>query len=506
MSYGETSMAFRQNFIRKQKMKSRKNNFPLKAFNKFSFIAHRFVFLLVFVFIFFIAQVNAQNETGSKILKAEEFINIVKTFHPLVQEANIGVQKAQADITIAKGNFDPTLSFNADRKTFDGKTYYNYNNPELKIPTWYGIEVKAGLESNAGQFLNSEESSGNSSYLGISLPLAKNLLMDKRRAILLQAKNDRLQSEADRNNAINDLLYDAWKAYLDWANAYQQYNVINQTVLLNEVRYRLVRIAFQQGDRPAIDTIEALTQLQNFQFLQNEALVKLNNFTIGLNEFLWLQNNTPYNLANDVQPDLLGASVNNHLPNVDSLLSLANMTHPKLIAYDFKLKNLAIEKKLKFQGLLPTVNLRGNLLSKDYNVFEGVNPGFYDNNYKFGISLGVPLRFSEGRGEFAKAKLKIQETNVELNYLRVQIANKIKMSYNDWQGLQKQITINEAMYKNFTTLFRGENTKFEAGESSLFLLNARENKMLEAQQKLIELKTKFVKTSIALQWSAGQLR
>ncbi len=468
---------------------------------------NRFVFVILFFLqLAFVKNVHAQIDMSTKILTAEAYINIVKTYHPLVQKANIDVQQAQADITSARGGFDPTLSFNMDRKTFDGKNYYQYHNPELKIPTWYGIEVKAGTESNAGQFLNSEMSSGNSSYLGISMPLAKNLLMDKRRAVLLQAKNDRLLSETDRNNVINDLLYDAWKAYLDWANAYQLYNIITQTVQLNEARYRFVRIAFQQGDRPAIDTTEALTQLQTFQFLQNEALVKLNNTNISLNEFLWLQNNTPYSLANDVQPDILETSTMNNLQNVDSLLNIANITHPKLLGYDFKLKNLSIEKKLKFQSLLPTVNVRGNLLSKDYNVFEGVNPGFYDNNYKFGLSLGVPLRFSEGRGEFAKAKLKIQETNVELNYLRVQIANKIKMTYNEWQGLQKQIQINEAMYNNFRTLFRGEQTRFDAGESSLFLLNARENKMLEAQQKLTELKTKLAKTTIALQWAAGQLR
>ncbi len=478
---------------------------PLKCLHESA--TNRFVYVILFFLMLALSQnVLAQNEKQSKILTAEAYINIVKAYHPLVQKANLDVQQAQASITAARGNFDPTVSFNMDRKTFDGKNYYQYHNPELKIPTWYGIEVKAGTESNAGQFLNSEESTGNSSYLGISLPLAKNLLMDKRRAILLQAKNDRLQSEADRNNVINDLLYDAWKGYLEWANAYQLYNIISQTVQLNEARYRLVRIAFQQGDRPAIDTVEALTQLQNFQFLQNEALVNLNNTAIGISEFLWLQNNTPYVLPNEVLPDLLGASMMNNLQNIDSMLAIANITHPKLLAYDFKLKNLTIEKKLKFQNLLPTVNLRGNLLSKDYNVFEGVNPGFYNNNYKFGLSLGVPLRFSEGRGEFTKAKLKIQETNVELNYLRVQIANKIKMTFNEWQGLQKQIQINKAMYKNFTTLFRGEQTRFDAGESSLFLLNARENKMLEAQQKLTELKTKLAKTTIGLQWAAGQLR
>jgi len=37
-------------------------------------------------------------------------------------------------------------------------------------------------------------------------------------------------------------------------------------------------------------------------------------------------------------------------------------------------------------------------------------------------------------------------------------------------------------------------------------LNSRENKVLEARQKLIELKTKFYKAYRSLGWAAGQLR
>jgi hypothetical protein len=41
------------------------------------------------------------------------------------------------------------------------------------------------------------------------------------------------------------------------------------------------------------------------------------------------------------------------------------------------------------------------------------------------------------------------------------------------------------------------------GESSLFLVNSRESKALEAYLKLVELKTKYFKTIYALQWSTG---
>ena len=50
-----------------------------------------------------------------------------------------------------------------------------------------------------------------------------------------------------------------------------------------------------------------------------------------------------------------------------------------------------------------------------------------------------------------------------------------------------------------------EEVRFKNGESSLFLINSRENKALESLEKLIENKVKLYKTIFALQWSAGLL-
>jgi outer membrane protein TolC len=446
----------------------------------------------------------------SKTLSPGDFIAIVKKFHPVVKQAAINIEKATAGITTARGGFDPSVYLNTDQKTFDGKNYYNYVNPELKIPTWYGIEIKGGFENNGGNYLNSEISEGKSSYIGLSVPLAKNRLMDKRRAVLQQAKIFKGQTEAERENIINDLLYDAYSAYWNWVKEYQVYSIISNTVQVNEARFALIKIAFRQGDRPAIDTTEALTQLQSFQYMQSESEVRLKNAAVEVSNFLWLANNTFYQLGDDVSPDEKWneqSIADLPLPVLEELLSNARLTHPKLTIYNYKLQWLEVERKLKFQSLLPTVNVKANLLNKGYDIFNGFGKtGFYENNNKFGLEIGLPLRLSEGRGSYKAAKLKIQETNLEISLQQQAIENKIKTYYNELLGLKQQVKIYTAAYSNYQTLFRGEDTRFKTGESSLFLLNSRENKQLEAQQKLIELKVKYFKAVQAVQWAAGQLR
>lgn len=464
----------------------------------------KIIFLLLSPFVA-VAQ-NALSDSAT--LTAEEFIHIVKKFHPVVKLANINIAKATAAVVIARGGFDPLAYLNTDQKTFDGKNYYRYTNPELKIPTWYGIELKAGLENNAGQYLNSETTAGKTSYIGISVPLAKNLLMDNRRAVLLQAKLFRQQSESEKMNTVNDLLNEAWESYWNWVKEYQLYQILTETVTINEARFELVKIGFRQGDRPAIDTTEALAQLQNFRFLQNDAAVKFKNAGVLLSAFLWLENNTWYQLNDRVTPGNSWNSIKiKDLPIgiLDDILYTARQTHPKLKIFSYKLESLEIERRLKFQSLLPTVNVKANLLNKGYNVLKGVDAAFYENNNKFGIDIGIPLRLSEGRGGYKMAKLKITETGYAFNLQQQEIENKVRYYFNELSALQKQIEIYEQAYINYQILLRGENTRFKAGESTLFLLNTRENKVLETSQKLVELKAKFFKTQVAVQWAAGQL-
>ena len=48
---------------------------------------------------------------------------------------------------------------------------------------------------------------------------------------------------------------------------------------------------------------------------------------------------------------------------------------------------------------------------------------------------------------------------------------------------------------NLNTIMRdAELKKFDHGESTVFLINTRENKMLDAQIKMFELKSKVIKT------------
>lgn len=463
----------------------------------------------VVVFIVFIClQSKVFSNDTTRYFAVDAFLSIVKAYHPVMQQANLLVDKAKAELRIAKAGFDPQFYISAEQKTFNGKNYYNIVQPELKIPTWYGIEVKAGAEDNLGSYLSPERTKEKSSYLGISVPLAKNLLMDKRRASLQQANIFIQQSTAEKGQMVNDLLYESYAAYWDWVKKYEIYAVLLDVVKVNQQRFELTKIGYVQGDRPAIDTVEALAQWQSFELAKNEAWVNYINAGLELSNFLWTPENEPYTLPQNILPDSAWRSYKipeAALPALEKLLLDAATLHPKLQAYDNKLNILSIEKQLKFQELLPTVNLKYNLLNSGYNVFKDASTMFYSNNYKFGFDIGIPLRFSLGRGGYQSAKIKIRETQLDQMQVKLAINNKIKQYFNELATLRQQVGTMENMLINYKRLYFGEETRFNIGESSLFLINSRENKVLEVLQKLIEYKTKYFKGYQAVYWAAGVL-
>lgn len=448
-------------------------------------------------------------QTDTYFLSELEFITILRKFHPIIKQADLGIEQAKSNLLASRAAFDPVFNYHLDRKTFDGRNYFTYINPELRMPTWYGIELKAGMEDNTGNNFNQEVTIGVSSYLGVKVPLARNLLFDERRAVLGQAKLFVNLSKIERDLLINDLYYNAIATYWNWVMEFNTLKVLDSVVAINEQRFRLLKLSWQQGDIPAIDTIEAQAQLQNFIIQQQDILYKFIAAGYTLSNYLWLDNSVPFEMNNQVFPSgqlNQKEATNNEIQPLVEMIAIVSSSHPKLKQFQNKLQILDIDRKLNFQSLLPKFDLKANLLNNEYFAWKGINAQLLENNYKFGVDVQIPLRFSEGRGKFRATQFKIQDTEYGQIQERLALINELKSRYQQVLILQKQITWANSNFENYSRLFKGELTRFSVGESSLFLLNMRENKMLESRIQLIEIQTRYLQSRAGLIWAAGQYK
>lgn len=444
----------------------------------------------------------------SLYLSEAQLIQLVQQYHPVAVMARNEVEMAKTEKLEAKAAFDPIVQTNTANKQLNQVNYYQYAQAELKIPTWYGIEFATGIEYADGIFTDPQRTKLSSSYAGIQFSLLKNIVIDKRRAALQQAQILIQLSESARQQEVNNLLYDAIAQYWEWVQYYREWKI-----LLDAQKIVAQRIAFTKqmvviGERPAIDSTEAITQLQYYEVALQDAYTRMQEALIRLSAYTWQANQIPYDLPNSLQPATASFETKNvdwNTANMEEQIQQALQSHPALQIYNYKLQSLNVEKKLKFQEFLPDFKVKYNQLGKNYALQQTLVQPLLQQNYQYGVSFAMPLRLSAARSGYQQVKIKLSQTAMAQQIKSRAIVNKIQEQFNQLNNMEKQIRTQQLLVNNVKTLYDGEKTKFDVGESSLFIVNSREQKWIESQQKLQALIAKYYKSKSALQWAVGQL-
>ncbi|PWK80166.1 outer membrane protein TolC [Mucilaginibacter oryzae] len=441
-----------------------------------------------------------------KLLTLNEYLAAIKRYHPIALQAALNNDKARYTRREALGGFDPKLEANREQKVFGGTSYYDYLTTELKLPLWYGIDLKGSYTSYEGYYVNPENKvpKDGLSYFGVSVPLGRGLLIDERRAAIKRAAIYQKVAANEQRQMLNDLFVNATHTYAEWLNAWLNTEVYKKAVELAQVRLNGVNLLYKNGDKPAIDTLEALTLLQSRQQKLAEYQTLLLNKKNDLAAYLWLDNLTatdPEKL--DIKPDT--GIIKTAIP--DSLLlkepAGVSAQNPEVNGYSLKIEQLNVERKLKLEEIKPTFNVNIGILNAGGGIFNNMNFNWLQNNQKFGFTVSMPLTFTKQRAAYSLSKIKIKEAEYSLKDKQNLITVKWNNYRNDFINFEKQIQINNAIQNNNRLLLDGEETKFKMGESSLFLVNSREQKVLDTQEKLNEIYTKRFKTIQYLKWLAN---
>ncbi|WP_372973399.1 TolC family protein [Muriicola sp.] len=434
----------------------------------------------------------------SLVLNFREYLGYVKKYHPVARQAELVIAIGEANLMKARGGFDPKVEVDFDRKQFKGTEYYDRLNATFKIPTWYGIEFKGNFEQAEGDFLNSDETLPDDGLYsaGVSFSLGRGFLANDRMATLRKAKFFREQTRADRDLLINEILYDASLAYFDWLQAYNDREIFRSFLQNARIRFEGIRERAIAGDIAAIDTVEAKVAFQNRALSLTQAEVNLRNKALELSNFLWMANDVPVELRDGVIPDTsLQGEIDLALEIMGRPLdSFTLENHPKIVSLGLKIDQLTIDKRLKTNQLLPQIDLEYNFLTETPEFLNS----FEEQNYKGGLNISLPLFLRKERGELRLAKYKLRDAEFEYANASITIANKVIAIYNELDSFQEQNRLVYDIVNNYRTLLAGEERKFSFGESSLFLINSRESRLIDARLKQNELQNKFFKAKAKL--------
>jgi outer membrane protein TolC len=432
-----------------------------------------------------------------KELNYNEFLGYVKKYHPLVKSAQLEINMAQANLMMARGGFDPKIEADFDQKQFKGKEYYSVFNSSFKIPTWYGIEVKAGFDNSEGIFVNPENSLPNQGLtsLGITVPVGQGLFINQRMADLRKAKIQIRLSQAERKLQAIEVLYNASLAYFNWKRSYSEVQLYSNYLDNASVRYKGILTLIKNGDKPAIDSVEAGIVVKTRRWNLEESKLKLAKSKLDLSNYLWSDNTIPLELQDDVLPEnKLELTISETL-KINKLIpdTISIENHPKINSLENKLAILEVDRKLKANSLLPKMDVGYHYLSEP-NYWNATN----FNNYKIGVNFKFPLFLRKERGSLQLAKFKIQDTKLTLDLERIQLKNKITAQQTEIKSIEKQLQLISSLVSGNGQMLQSEERLFSLGESSIFLINARENNLVSIQLTQLGLENRFLNSNAEL--------
>lgn len=441
----------------------------------------RKLFLIVIISNGWLEASLAQADTT--IFTYSEYLENVVQFHPVAKQATLKIDLAEAEWLSAKGNLDPELTSNMSYKNFDDKFYYRNFNGKLRVPTVLGIDFVAGYENNDGIFLNPENTTDQFGLwnVGVEVNVLQGLIVNERKIALQQAKIFQNLAENQRQILLNELIYGASLAYLDWQQNYFAQQIILESIELADTYFKNTKQSYLGGEKTAMDTLEALMIYQDAQhkaqFYEGKRLKAQQN----LENFLWF-NGLPLELENRVKPE----NYTDPIFEIDIAIDLRNrlLSNPIINEKLNKQAYFTAEQRLKREKLKPKLKAKFNPLLATTD--DGISPIYRADDYKWGFEFSMPLYFRSERAGVQMGEIKLQEIALDIDNKRNELLNKTEASRQQQIVLQTQLTLMQQNVEGYQRLLEGENDKFLFGESSVFLLNKRQEKYIDGRLKLVE--------------------
>lgn len=412
--------------------------------------------------------------------------------YPQVKIACLEVTKASGAFINAKGKFDPLLEAST-RSQPAGGYINNYGDTQVTIPTLHnGVKLFAGYRNGEGNwpiyYQNYLTNSGGEYRAGLSLPLLRDRLIDKERTGLLSSAQLILMKEQDAEAVKIKIYQEAIKAYWQWVEAGLQLKTFRQLLQLAKKRQYAIEQQANQGGLPRLAISENLQQIVQREQLLNQGQMIFEQAGINLSLYLRDSKGNPLTPAERSLPFLskkltfikeAPVSLYEH-PGLKKLTHYANM--------------MKLKRNQARNELLPQLDATAYTFKQ---TGTGGYPLMIPQAAMIGLSFKFPLLQRQAKGNLIQAEAKLRQILVEKKFLHEQLNNEflnmligISRSKQQMRLLQKELSLAQKVQQ-------GETKKFYQGDSTLFLVNQREQtttqvqlNALHAQVQLEELKAR----------------
>jgi outer membrane protein TolC len=307
----------------------------------------------------------------------------------------------------------------------------------------------------------------------------------------------------ERKLMLNELVFEAGQSWFEWFKAYNALLIYQEALDLARFRFEAVKSTAALGDRPYIDTLEAGIQVQTRQFFLQQAQLELANARARLSVHLWVDGIVPLEMDETVVPPFSDQYPVATLPGELLLMDSVVNQHPALNLYEFTIDQYKVDRQWRAEQLKPVLDLQYKPLTEAVgsDPFAGYSP----ENYKWGLGFSMPILLRKERGYLKMTDVKINEAEFGLNMKEAEVVFKVQQYLNEYATTRDQISLFTRTTVDVRSLLEGEREMFNNGESSLFMVNAREMNYIGARIQLLDVQVKNAKSVLGASYAAGIL-
>ena len=438
----------------------------------------------------------------------------VQRINPLVQD--LGVASANAAfLPLFQTGFGVNRATTPSRTQLDGgrssgssAIITNRGNYDFGIGQqlkWGGGQYNVGWDSNrlesTSRFSNFNPSYGANMSVGYTQPLLRGFKTDNQRRQLVVSQINRDISDIDLEETIANTLADVRAAYWDLAYAVAAVSVQEQSLELAEQLVRDNQARVEIGTLAPIDVVQAQSEsasrrqllAQAVQTLRTSELTLKRLLVGGTNDELWNAEVTPIDQP-FISPTLIDieSAVRNALDRRTDISRIRSQRDINDVTVDTLRNNtlpsldLVSQLQLTGQGGTQLVNagLGGPTVVEIPGGYRDAINSIVDTDFPIwsvAVQMSYPLGQNSDKAEYARARLQLQQTEVQIRQIELQIATEVTNAALQIDAIQERIDASTAASELAEEQLRAEESKFEVGQSTNYFVVQAQRDLSTAQ-------------------------
>ncbi len=420
---------------------------------------------------------------GDEYTSLGDVLSNVNTRFPILIGAMQEVDRAEGEKRSALGGFDVKWK---TKGVVVPEGYYRTSRVDslLEKPTsLWGLNLYGGYRQGDNDFAvydgKYETLPAGEFRAGFQLPIFRDREIDQRRADLKLAELGvdvaSIGIEAKRIEVINK----ATQRYWYWVGAGKKYSIVEDLLSIARERLRGIEQRVYHGDLPEFelkDNKRSILQREN-QLIKAER--SFQNASIELGVFLGEEQEA---LLRSKVPKVMLPPGSRPIHSELELTEMAIGKRPEIRAINIVKAQLETELKL-------AKNQTNTKLDFMFEVSRDLGDGNETKEpteVESGVLLEIPLQVRKAEGKIASTEAKLRKIEQEIVFFKRRIEADIKDALSALRNARNQIDITRKELKFNRELEAGERSRFQAGESTIFIVNLREQATADTAVKKVE--------------------